>query len=304
MTTINSNGGLFNVQNSTNIPLNVGQIFEGLYSSTLNYSTIEVSVKCDTFYSISIIYSPDSNNDEYSEIQEIEEVIANTSFYKFEPKMRYFKIRIENIDTEDQELLSVNCIQKSSFVYSSLGGGSSGDVTIVSPLIGDSVSVNLNAINSDFIDAGNNDGLKVAIQNTEIAVTNASLSDMTFTDEQLNVSDATTHTTLDNIYNVVNSRGSGVFTTENMGAASITNVINLSNLNVKLLTIYGTVTEATTLTVVFSPNNVIGYYYPSQYSYEIASAGSFGFGINVCPNYICLQTSNALTKLEAFIDYS
>jgi len=272
MTTINSNGGLFNVQNSTNIPLNVGQIFEGLYSSTLNYSTIEVSVKCDTFYSISIIYSPDSNNDEYSEIQEIEEVIANTSFYKF--------------------------------VYSSLGGGSSGDVTIVSPLIGDSVSVNLNAINSDFIDAGNNDGLKVAIQNTEIAVTNASLSDMTFTDEQLNVSDATTHTTLDNIYNVVNSRGSGVFTTENMGAASITNVINLSNLNVKLLTIYGTVTEATTLTVVFSPNNVIGYYYPSQYSYEIASAGSFGFGINVCPNYICLQTSNALTKLEAFIDYS
>ena len=162
----------------------------------------------------------------------------------------------------------------------------------------------MNAINSDFIDAGNNDGLKVAIQNESLAITNASLSDMTFTDEQLNVSDATTHTTLDNIYNVVNSRGSGSFSTQNMGAGSISNVINLSNLNVKCLTIYGTVTEATTLTVVFSPNNVIGYYYPSQYSYEIASAGPFGFAINACPNYICLQTLNALTKLEAFIDYS
>lgn len=180
MTTINSNGGLFNQQNSTNIPLNAGEVFEGSYSSTLNYSTIEVSVKCDTFYSISIIYSPDSNNDEYVEMQEIEEVFPNTFFYKFEPKMRYFKIRIENIDTEDQQLLSVNCIQKSSFVYSVTDVGNS--VSIANPLnLDGSVRVGGDLNLAGSVDANiTNEEINVNVTNSSLAVTNNKLDLLQF----------------------------------------------------------------------------------------------------------------------------
>jgi hypothetical protein len=286
------------LNNQSNIPLRANAIYIGSWDDILKYQNIQVNLNADT--NCEILYYT-SNDKVLIESQAFQYNANSNYFNSINVTSRYVYFTVRNLQNVNQNNFNFSVLYKDFPVSSGSGGG---DVTIISPLIDDSVSVNLNAINSDFIDGGNNDGLKVAIQNESLAITNASLSDMTFTDEQLNVSDATTHTTLDNIYNVVNSRGSGVFTTENMGAASITNVINLSNLNVKCLTIYGTVSEATTLTVVFSPNNVIGYYYPSQYSYEIASAGSFGFAINACPNYICLQTSNALTKLEAFIDYS
>jgi hypothetical protein len=177
--------------------------------------------------------------------------------------------------------------------------------------------VNLNSINSNFVDAGNNNGLKVAIQNSSLAITNSALSNMSFnsgalkvndtqnsyTSGALNVSDSTTHTTLSNIYTCVNTRGSGVFINGSIVMDGYTSVIDLSIMPVKCLTIYGNCSSDTTLTVLFSQNN--SSFYQSQYSYTIPVGGSnFGFAINACPKYICLQSSKAVSTLQAYLDYS
>jgi hypothetical protein len=140
MSTINSNGGSFNPQNSSNIPLDLLTEFEGIYTSLLNFSTIEVSVKCDSTYQLHIIYSPDSTNEEFVETILVDSVSLYTLFYKFEPKMRYFKIKIKNNDSINQTQLSLNCILKSSFIYSSQLGSLS-DVNIISPLDNGSVKI-------------------------------------------------------------------------------------------------------------------------------------------------------------------
>ena len=91
MSTINSNGGFFDALNSSVVALNSGDIFEGVYNSCLNFSTIEVSVKTDTIYDLSIVYSADSANDEFTETTSVVIVSTDTLFYKFEPKMRKYR---------------------------------------------------------------------------------------------------------------------------------------------------------------------------------------------------------------------
>ena len=179
---------------------------------------------------------------------------------------------------------------------------------------GNNLDINLNNVNSNFIQNG---GLKTYVLNSSLAITNSALSNMSFNagslnvkDTQnsysagaLNVSDNTTHTTLSNIYNCVNTRGSGIFIQGSIGVGGYTSVVNLSTLPVKTLTIYGVASDATTLTVLFSQDNVS--FYRSQYSYNIPTGGdNFGFALNACPKYICLQSSSALTVLQAYLDYS
>jgi hypothetical protein len=177
------------------------------------------------------------------------------------------------------------------------------------------LEVNINSLNSAFVD---NNSLRVQVENTSVAITNSALSNMSFntgslnvkdtncsyTAGALNVSDATTHTTLSNIYTCVNTRGSGIFIQGSIVAGGYTSVINLSAIPVKCLTIYGVCSDDTTLTVLFSQNG--SNFYPSQYSYNISTSitGYFGFALNACPKYICLQTTNAITTLQAYLDYS
>lgn len=190
MSSINSNSGFFNAQNSTNVVLEVDEVFEGVYSSTLNYSTIEISVKCDTHYNLSVIYSPDSVNDEYTESEDVSEVFPNTRFFKFEPKMRFFKVRLTNIDSVDMSELSLNCIQKSSFVYSLSNVGDS--VAISSPLnmdgsvrVGGNLEltgeVNANITNDELNVNIVNENLGVIVNNTQaIPISNDKIDDLSF----------------------------------------------------------------------------------------------------------------------------
>lgn len=191
MSSINSNSGFFNAQNSTNVTLKADEVFEGLYSSTLNYSTIEISVKCDTHYNLSVIYSPDSVNDEYTESEDITEVLTETRFFKFEPKMRFFKVRLTNIDSVDMSELSLNCIQKSSFVYSVSNVENS--VSIANPLNMDgsvrvggdlnlSGDVNANITNDDLnVIITNTESIGVIVNNTEpVPISNDNIDNLSF----------------------------------------------------------------------------------------------------------------------------
>jgi hypothetical protein len=136
MSSINSNAGVFNAQNSSIVPIVSDDLFNGIFSSCLNFSVIEVSVKTDTIYNLSIAYSPDGINDEFTQLITLPTASTDTLFYKFEPKMRYFRIILENVDAIDQTFLSLQCLLKSSFVY--LPAASIGDaVSIVSPVDGD-----------------------------------------------------------------------------------------------------------------------------------------------------------------------
>ena len=179
--------------------------------------------------------------------------------------------------------------------------------------INSNLDVNLNAINSAFLQSG---GLKTYVVNTSLAVTNSALSNMSFslgnlnvkdtqnsyTTGALNVYDASSNTTLTNIYNCVNTRGSGIFIQGSITMGGYTSVIDLSTLPVKCLTIYGISSDATILTVLFSQDG--SSFYASQYSYTLATANNFGFALTACPKYICLQTSEAVTTLQAYLDYS
>jgi hypothetical protein len=136
---INSNSGHFDNLNSSVIPLDTSTEFMGRYSSSLDFSTIEVSVKCDSTYELQIIYSPDAANAEFVETELVTVVSADTLFYRYSPKMRYFKIKIKNNDSVDQTTLSLNCLLKSSFIYASVSGST--DVNIISPLDNGSVKV-------------------------------------------------------------------------------------------------------------------------------------------------------------------
>lgn len=115
--------------------------------------------------------------------------------------------------------------------------------------------------------------LKVAVQNASLAVTNADIT---------------------NIYNVVNSRGSGVlWSGSSTGAGGVSLSVNLSNKNIKNITIFGSLDGDSLLTVQFSNDNIT--YYDSQYTYTLSSAGDMGFNITCCPNYIRLKSSKDRT---------
>jgi len=163
------------------------------------------------------------------------------------------------------------------------------------------LETNLNSVNAAFLQNG---GLKTYIVNNDVVVSNPYLSSMGFSNGNLNVADGIAQTTLTSIYNNVNTRGFATFKNGSIVANTNSTVIDLQNVPVKCLTIYGHVSSATTLTVFFSNDNTA--FYASQYSLVIteAAGSDFGFSLNGCPKYICIQSSNTLTSLLAYLDYS
>ena len=134
------------LNNSTIIPLTSGSIFLGAqYDNILDFSEINVSIKCDVGYTLTYIYSQDKLVIDYQTSQVIS-AQADTQFYKPPINDRYFKLKIEATDG-DMSVLNVQTIYKSSTTYTS--GGAASNVNIVSPLVGGAVSVNVaNPVNS------------------------------------------------------------------------------------------------------------------------------------------------------------
>lgn len=133
------------------------------------------------------------------------------------------------------------------------------------------------------------------------AVSNGSLASMSFNTNRLNVLDSDANTTLTNIYNIVNSRGTSQLFNSIISAGGYTNIVNLSSKNIKNLTFYGTQnSNGNILTVCFSNDgNTI---YDSQYSYSFVGSGDFGFSIQCCPNYVIVKSKD-LCALTMYVDY-
>jgi len=285
------------LKNSSNVPLRGSAIFIGSWDDILNYQNVQVTLNADSNCEITYYTT---NDKVYIESVTYPYVSGSNYFNSINSTSRYVYFTVRNTTTTNQDTFNFSVLYKLSPVSS---GGSGGDVTIIDPLIGGSVSINLNAINSSFIDVANNNGLKVAVQNSSIAVTNSSLSSMTFNTNRLTVLDSDANTKLTNIYNKINSRGTSQLYNGAIIAGGYTNVLNLSDVIVKNLTIYGNQdSNGNVLYLLFSNDGIT--FYLSQYSYSFGALvnGNFGFNIPCCPRYISVQSTNACS-LTLFVDY-
>ena len=136
MSTINSNSGHYDNLNSSIVPLVSGDSFIGSFSSCLNFALIDISVKCNSKYNLKIIYSHDGVTEDYSDLVSVTIVSPDTLFYKFEPKMRYYKIKLDNTDSVNQTILILQALLKSTNIYNNISSGPSSDVNIISPVDG------------------------------------------------------------------------------------------------------------------------------------------------------------------------
>ena len=102
------------------------------------------------------------------------------------------------------------------------------------------------------------------------------------------------------MYILLNSRGSNQLYNSSSGISSS---IDFSNKNIKSITIYGTSTANTTITLQCSNNNST--WYSTQYQITVqGGGGDFGFAINgFCPKYFRLNSNNNNATLTAYVDY-
>jgi len=187
--------------------------------------------------------------------------VDNLTVYSANLSSRYIYFQILNDSGTDSTSLGFTVLYKST----ATSGGSS-DVTIVGPLNGSSVAV------KGTVDVNNFPG-----------------------------SYPVTNTDLTNIYNVVNSRGSGVlWSGSSTGAGGVSLAVNLSTKNVKNITFMGNCNGATLLTVQFSNDGTT--YYDSQYAFTLSASGDVGFSLACCPNYVRVKSSNNVTA-TLYINY-
>lgn len=332
--------GSIDQNNSYVFPLNSGEFFEGLYSSTTNFSEILISVETNSTFQLDVIFSSNSVDEGFIKTFEETSVSESALIYSIRPYLRYFYVKLTNTGESNQTYLRLETILKSTVVYepdqgagpatnvnikSPLNGGGyvqmvdmnnhydvDGNLLvstvisdpistiITSPLVDGNIAVNLQAINSDYL-TGNN--LNVSVTNAILPVSNDVLDNMTFVDNQLIVNDTEANTTLTNIYNSVNTRGGLLLYDDSIEADTNTPSIDLSNIPIKLVTVYGQSSSDTTLTLVFSNQNEN--FWKSQYSISVVANQNFGFSVACCPKYLSINSSNSVPyKLSVYVDYS
>jgi len=120
------------IVNSTNVPLLEDEVFTGSnYDNILDFAQITISIKCDTGYILTYIYSQNKVDIDYQTSQTIT-VQADTQFYNVTVKDRYFKLQITANDG-DMTVLNVQTIYKTSTTYA-VSSGPGSNVTIIDPV--------------------------------------------------------------------------------------------------------------------------------------------------------------------------
>lgn len=281
--------------NSTIIPLLDGTTFTGsAYDNILDFVEINISIKCDTGYDLTYIYSQDKLSIDYQTTQSIS-AQADTQFYKITVKDRYFKLQIDATDG-DMSVLNVQTIYKTSTTYT-VSNGPSSNVVITNPL---------NLDGSVFV-GGSFDisGQTVDISGQTVLVSgtvSVDLSGSSFTEENLNVNVVNTIDT--DVYGLLNNQRqsaqvwTGIQVAQNEVSSSI-NPASTSYCNTTL-SCYGSSTEAAVIAIQFSNDDTT--FYTTQYQYTL-SAGDFGFSIPCSASAIRLKLLSSTTStLVAFID--
>jgi len=157
---------------------------------------------------------------------------------------------------------------------------------------GNSINSTSNALN-----VYNTRYLNQSTDNIKSYMVDGSGNNINSTSNALNVYNST----LDNIYTLLNTRGTATLFTNSNSENSPS--VNFTNLNIKSITIYGSSSAATTLTIQCSNDGSTWYF--SQYTIVLSSGTSFGFGLSgFCPRYLRLHNQNFISSaITAYIDY-
>lgn len=115
-----------------------------------------------------------------------------------------------------------------------------------------------------------------------------------------NTAGLATQSTLASIYNTINTKGQAQLFNGSTGENGASFAVDISSKNVRNLTFYGNSSDATTLTVQFSNDNIN--FFDSQYSYKISQSSDFGFTISSSSYYFKLKSSNNV-NLVAYVNY-
>lgn len=138
------------------------------WDDVLQYNFIDVALLANTNCAITVYQSPDRQNITSTAVYT---TTANHPFTIAIPLyVRYVQLRVDNTQATTQTIFSLQTIYKQS---STIGNTTANDVnihdssgnTINSDGAG-SLNTNLNAINANFIDAINGNGLRVVVENT------------------------------------------------------------------------------------------------------------------------------------------
>jgi hypothetical protein len=259
--------------NRTYTPLANNCFYNGTPDQVLNYNSSYVNIKSDTICKINIIQS---NDNKIINSTSVDYLTPNVDFiHSFNLECSYVYFQVVNNSGVDQSSLAFSVIYKTSSLSS---GGAGSDVNILSPLNSGNVACQI----------------MNAVQLQDVGVDVGSNSMLTKITNVVDVSNSN----INNIYNILNSRGSVILWNGFTGLPSFT--VDMSNKNIKNITIYGTVDGASLLTIQFSNNGLN--WYNSQYSFNNTGAGDFGFAISACPKYLRLISNNTVNSV-AYADY-
>jgi hypothetical protein len=315
--------GSIDQNNSFVFPLDEGQTFNGIYSSTTNFSEIVISIETDTKFEFVVQFSSNGIDLGLTETYTQNTITNTANIYQFKPYLRYFRVILNNIDVIDQTYLRLETILKSNVIYDDTSNTPSTNVNIQNPLNSNGYVQMVNMLNNyengnllvSGVVSGNVDSVivsplsfdgnsvNVSITNPSITVSNTILDNMIFSNSALVVNDLTANAFLNTINNNLNTRGTNFFYDAPILANTNTPSINLSQIPIKLISLYGRSSSTTTLTLVFSSDNIN--FYKTQYSILVNENTDFGFSIPANPSYLSINSSNAVSdKLTIFMDYS
>ncbi len=165
--------------NSSVFPLNSGDNFVGIYSSTTNFTEICISIDTDSKYELNLYFSSDGINLGLTKTFNQTSIPTESQIYNIPPYMRFVKVELVNNDTINQTYLRLQTILKLNQTYSG---------TSTAP----ASNVNISSITTT-------DNLNVNVQNFPATQPISGSVDANITNTLLNVSDDDTHTKLDTV---------------------------------------------------------------------------------------------------------
>jgi hypothetical protein len=247
--------------NKSFVPLQPNRSFIGQFDDVAEYSSAVISLIADTNCTITM-YQSQNKTLEYTTAYN---TTANTQFEQavdLTAPFVYFTVRNES-SSVTQTFLNFTVIYKTAYAVPSGGAGT--DVNIrdsagntITATSG-SLQTKLMAIDSSLTTGG---ALKVNVENASLPISSSRVQTLAWSSAP--VADG--------------------------GTSSI---INMSASNLQVLSVYGTTDDVGTITVLFSAEGTV--FYDSQYSYDVAVAGAFGFTIPAAVSYARLRWTTLST---------
>ena len=319
------------IVNSTNVPLLEDEDFTGSnYDNILDFAQITISIKCDTGYILTYIYSQNKVDIDYQTSQTIT-VQADTQFYNVTVKDRYFKLQITANDG-DMTVLNVQTIYKTSTTYA-VSSGPGSNVTIIDPVdvsgyvqvtVPDGVVVSGSVttdISGQTVDISGQtvvvdiSGQTVDISGQTVVVDisgqTVDISGQTvvvdISGQKVDISGQTVVVSSTDITTIANALSNQRITSTVWNNVSVvqngqSNIISpgTSTYNNTVLSCYGTSSQNAIIAVQFSNNGTT--FYTTQYQYTL-TAGNFGFSIPCSAYHVRLILLSAVTStITAYID--